>query len=82
MRGGRLGRGYAYYDNFLRELKGRVPIIGLAFECQVQSEQLPFSYSDVVMDQIITENGFKLPQPREPEAKEGGKETAGGELAG
>lgn len=60
--GGRLGRGYAYYDNFLRELKGRVPIVGLAFACQVQKDQLPFSYSDVVMDQIITENGFVLPQ--------------------
>jgi 5-formyltetrahydrofolate cyclo-ligase len=60
--GGRLGRGFAYYDNFLREFKGRVPIIGLGFDCQVQSGQFPFSYSDVAMDQIITESGFKLPQ--------------------
>jgi 5-formyltetrahydrofolate cyclo-ligase len=60
--GARLGRGGAYYDNFLRELKGRVPIVGLAFDCQIQANHLPFSYSDVVMDQIITETGFRLPQ--------------------
>ena len=60
--GGRLGRGFAYYDNFLREFKGRVPIVGLAFEGQVQTGQFPFSYSDVAMDQIVTETGFKLPQ--------------------
>jgi 5-formyltetrahydrofolate cyclo-ligase len=59
--GGRLGRGGAFYDNFLRELKNRVPIVGLAFDCQVLNEHLPFSYSDVAMDQIITESGFKLP---------------------
>jgi|GEM_PF-85656 5-formyltetrahydrofolate cyclo-ligase len=56
--GGRLGRGRAYYDNFLRELKGRVPIIGLAFDCQIQDNRLPFSYTDVAMDQVITESGF------------------------
>ena len=59
--GGRLGRGFAYYDNFLRELKNKVPIFGLAFDCQMRSEHLPFSYSDVSMDQIVTESGFKLP---------------------
>jgi 5-formyltetrahydrofolate cyclo-ligase len=58
--GGRLGRGKAYYDNFLRELKGKAPIFGLGFECQFMGEQLPFSYSDVPMDQIITERGCKL----------------------
>ena len=56
--GGRLGRGRAYYDNFLHELKDRVPIIGLAFDCQILDERLPFSYSDVAMDQVITESGF------------------------
>lgn len=59
--GGRLGRGKAFYDNFLRELKGKVPIFGVGFECQFMDEQLPFSYSDVVMDQVITECGRKLP---------------------
>ena len=59
--GGRLGRGYAYYDNFLRELRGRVPMFGMAFDCQIHGEHLPFSYSDIPMDQIITESGLKLP---------------------
>ena len=65
--GGRLGRGAAYYDNFLREIKNRIPIFALAFDCQIQNENLPFSYSDVPMDQIITESGFRLPygQPAE-----------------
>jgi 5-formyltetrahydrofolate cyclo-ligase len=69
--GGRLGRGYGYYDSFLRELKGRVPFVGLAFDCQVQKENLPFSYSDVVMDQIITESGFILPEAGEGNTEEG-----------
>jgi 5-formyltetrahydrofolate cyclo-ligase len=59
--GGRLGRGLACYDHFLRELKGTVPVIGLAFDCQLHPERLPFSYTDVPMDQIVTETGFKLP---------------------
>jgi 5-formyltetrahydrofolate cyclo-ligase len=58
--GGRLGRGRAYYDNFLRELKSRVPIIGLAFDCQITEDRLPFSYSDIAMDEVITESGFLL----------------------
>jgi 5-formyltetrahydrofolate cyclo-ligase len=59
--GGRLGRGRACYDNFLRELRGRIPIFGLAFDFQIHQERLPFSYSDVPMDQIVTETGLKLP---------------------
>lgn len=59
--GARLGRGKSFYDRFLRELKGQVPIIGLAFECQICKESLPFEYHDVVMDQIITESGMLLP---------------------
>jgi 5-formyltetrahydrofolate cyclo-ligase len=58
--GGRLGRGLACYDNFLRELRGRIPIFGLAFDCQMSTERLPFSYSDIPMDQVVTETGFKL----------------------
>jgi len=54
----RIGRGKGYYSNFLRETKGNVPIFGLAFDCQVQDEHLPFSYFDLVMDEIITESGF------------------------
>jgi 5-formyltetrahydrofolate cyclo-ligase len=42
--GGRMGCGDDGYDTFLRELKGKVPIVGLA-------------YQGIYMDQIITENG-------------------------
>ncbi|NLE00613.1 MAG: 5-formyltetrahydrofolate cyclo-ligase [Fibrobacter sp.] len=58
--GGRLGRGKAYYDNFLREFKGRVPIFGIAFECQIMNDTLPFDYHDVSMDQVITESGLLI----------------------
>ncbi|MBN1760518.1 MAG: 5-formyltetrahydrofolate cyclo-ligase [Chitinispirillaceae bacterium] len=55
--GGRLGRGRGYYDGFLRELRGQIPLIGLAFDCQMLSETLPFEYHDVPMDMVITESG-------------------------
>ncbi len=53
--GGRLGFGKAYYDQFLRDLRGRIPIIGLAFDFQILPEPLPFSYSDIAMGEVITE---------------------------
>ena len=55
--GGRLGRGRGYYDGFLRELRGQIPIIGLAFDCQMLTETLPFEYHDVPMDMVVTESG-------------------------
>ncbi|MBD3243569.1 MAG: 5-formyltetrahydrofolate cyclo-ligase [Chitinivibrionales bacterium] len=55
--GGRLGRGKGYYDNFLREISGRVPIIGLAYSCQISDEPFPFDYHDVPVTQVITEKG-------------------------
>ncbi len=56
--GGRLGRGKGYYDFFLKELKDRAPLFGLAFQCQILDELLPFDYHDVPMDKIITETGI------------------------
>lgn len=58
--GARLGRGRAYYDIFLRDIKDRIPITGLAFDCQISKEQLPFDYHDISMDQVITESGLLL----------------------
>lgn len=58
--GGRLGNGKGYYDSFLKEIKGRVPLFGLAFDCQIYSENIPFDYHDVQMDQVITESGLLL----------------------
>jgi 5-formyltetrahydrofolate cyclo-ligase len=60
--GGRLGQGKGYYDNFLRELSGRVPFIGLAFACQISDEPFPFDYHDVAVDQVVTENGPLIEQ--------------------
>jgi 5-formyltetrahydrofolate cyclo-ligase len=60
--GARLGRGKGYYDNFLRELQNRVPIVGLAFQCQVSDELFPFTYHDVPMTQVITEDGPLIPK--------------------
>lgn len=60
LQGGRLGRGKSFYDNFLREFKGRVPVWGLAFDCQISKEPFPFDYHDIAMDQVVTENGFLL----------------------
>jgi 5-formyltetrahydrofolate cyclo-ligase len=56
--GSRLGRGKGYYDVFLTELKGRIPITGLAYTCQIYEKNLPTDYHDVKMDKIITENGL------------------------
>lgn len=58
--GRRLGQGGGYYDNFLRELKGHVPIWGIGFDCQIHAEQLPFDYHDIVMDQVVTESGLLI----------------------
>jgi 5-formyltetrahydrofolate cyclo-ligase len=65
--GGRLGRGKGSYDRFLKEMKGRVPIYGIAFDCQIMGSQdrLPFAYHDVVMDQVVTESGCLIKKPEE-----------------
>jgi 5-formyltetrahydrofolate cyclo-ligase len=59
-RGGRLGRGKACYDNFLKELHGKSYIIGLAFECQILKNSIPFEYHDIPVDQVITETGLLI----------------------
>ena len=65
--GSRLGRGKGSYDRFCKELKGTVPIYGLAFDCQIMGpdERLPFAYHDVVVDQVVTESGPLLAKPEE-----------------
>ncbi|MCX7954566.1 MAG: 5-formyltetrahydrofolate cyclo-ligase [Bacteroidales bacterium] len=49
----RLGRGKAYYDNFLREFNAIK--IGVCFEFQLFNN-IPFTENDIKMDYVITEN--------------------------
>jgi 5-formyltetrahydrofolate cyclo-ligase len=52
--GNRLGQGAGYYDRLLSQASGRIPIAGLAFECQIVP-RMPASSHDVKVDFIITE---------------------------
>jgi 5-formyltetrahydrofolate cyclo-ligase len=52
--GRRLGFGKAFYDSFLKELQGKIPIVAFSFDFQIQDE-VPFDYHDVAMDMIFTE---------------------------
>lgn len=51
----RLGRGGGYYDRFLRRQR-RAQKIGVAYDFQVMSYELPHSWLDTTMDGIITPN--------------------------
>lgn len=59
--GSRLGNGKGYFDRFVTELRGKIPLFALAFDCQIVPDSLPFEYHDVPMDQVVTESGFLLP---------------------
>ncbi len=52
--GNRLGRGKAYYDNFLKKLRKEACKVALAFERQIVEEIPPASH-DVPVDKIVTE---------------------------
>ncbi len=54
-KGNRIGFGRGYYDKFLKDIQGEIPIIGIAFDLQITKEYIPVSYTDVPMDIIITE---------------------------
>ena len=53
-RGGRMGHGFGYYDKLLERARPDVPLVALAFECQLFPE-IPTQAHDVFMDKIITE---------------------------
>lgn len=53
-RGGRMGHGKGYYDKLLEHARPGVPLVALAFECQLFDE-IPTAAHDVYMDKIITE---------------------------
>ncbi len=52
--GRRLGRGGGYYDRYLSDLSGKIPVVALAFELQMVPE-VPEGARDIRVDWIITE---------------------------
>ena len=75
-RGGRLGRGYAYYDRALSKPKKNsrswdkpALFIGLAFIEQIHSSALPLSQHDILMDYVATDQFVLQPLT----SKQGGK---------
>jgi 5-formyltetrahydrofolate cyclo-ligase len=52
--GARMGHGKGYYDKLLQHARPDVPLVALAFECQLFPE-IPMAVHDVFMDKIITE---------------------------
>ncbi len=53
-RGARMGHGFGYYDKLLEHARPGVPLVALAFECQLFPD-IPTQSHDVFMDKIITE---------------------------
>jgi 5-formyltetrahydrofolate cyclo-ligase len=54
IRGGRLGYGKGFYDRLLRQLKGNIPLVALAYEEQM-TDEIPREEHDVPVDAIITD---------------------------
>jgi len=50
----RLGRGAGYFDRFLQDIKGRKPICGICFNCQVYPYIIPPEEHDINPDCIVT----------------------------
>jgi 5-formyltetrahydrofolate cyclo-ligase len=53
-KGGRIGKGIGFYDRFLAQAAGRIPIVGVAFETQLVPD-IPVFPHDIPVDWIITE---------------------------
>jgi 5-formyltetrahydrofolate cyclo-ligase len=59
--GNRLGFGSGYYDKFIRRIRkvsSEVAIIGLGFDFQVFSEEIPHNAKDEIVDYIITSSAI------------------------
>ncbi len=54
LKGGRLGRGKAFYDKTLKQYGGQK--VGVAFSYQVDEKQLPVEPWDIYMNALVTEN--------------------------
>lgn len=59
--GTRLGYGGGFYDRTLERLRKSkpTPYVGLAFEAQKSPEPLPMEPTDIPLDGIITEQGYR-----------------------
>jgi len=54
LNGNRIGRGFGYYDNFLRKVRSSAKIVALAFEMQIV-KKIPNDKNDIPVHKIITE---------------------------
>lgn len=54
LNGNRIGRGFGYYDNFLRKVHSSAKIVALAFEIQIV-KKIPNDKNDIPVHKIITE---------------------------
>ena len=52
--GNRIGRGFGYYDNFLRKVRSTAKIIALAFEMQIV-KKIFVDKNDIPVHKVITE---------------------------
>ena len=51
-KGRRLGRGKGYYDRFLKKLRGRTRVVGLAFRFQ-RLRRIPVGTEDVSVNEVV-----------------------------
>ena len=53
-KGSRIGHGAGYYDRFLKDIPHRIPRISLAFDFQVQDEDIPAFAYDIPVTRVLT----------------------------
>jgi 5-formyltetrahydrofolate cyclo-ligase len=53
-RGARMGHGFGYYDKLLERVRPGIPLLALAFDCQIFPE-IPVAPHDVFMTKVLTE---------------------------
>jgi 5-formyltetrahydrofolate cyclo-ligase len=56
-RGGRLGNGQGYYDNFLQQVSVATQIQGICYESQL-FDDIPMGGTDVAMDFVFTQSAI------------------------
>ncbi|MFM7114076.1 MAG: 5-formyltetrahydrofolate cyclo-ligase [Planctomycetota bacterium] len=61
VRGARMGHGFGYYDKLLERVRPGIPLLALAFDCQIFPE-IPVAPHDVFMTKVLTET-TQYPKP-------------------